>query len=288
MNIDSLILVTGASTGIGRAIALELDCRGYRVLAGVRREADGDALLAASSGRLRAIRLDVTDGGHIAEAESLVTSAAQGRGLAALVNNAGHNLNGAFEYAEEARARAMMEVNFFGLYRLSQALIPMLRRHAEASGRTAKLINIGSIGSTIGLPWQAFYHASKFAVLGLSESLRHELYAQRIRVCAVLPGGVRTPFLQKTDKSVREAEAMLPASVPQNYRKGLGRIAELMATAERFGSEPEVVARRVASIVHARNPRLRHYVGIDARLIGALKALPEWIQEPLVRRAMGA
>ncbi|HZF98621.1 MAG TPA: SDR family oxidoreductase [Pseudoxanthomonas sp.] len=288
MNIDSLILVTGASTGIGRAIALEFDCRGYRVLAGVRREADGNALLAASSGRLRAIQLDVTDGGHIAEAASLVTSVAEGGGLAALVNNAGHNLNGAFEYADEARARAMMEVNFFGLHRLSQALIPALRRHAEASGRTAKLINIGSIASTIGLPWQAFYHASKFAVLGLSESLRHELYAQRIRVCAVLPGGVRTPFLQKTDKWVREAEAALPASVPQNYRKGLGRIAELMATAERFGSEPETVARRVARIVHARNPRLRHYVGSDARLIRALKALPGWIQEPLVRRAMGA
>jgi NAD(P)-dependent dehydrogenase (short-subunit alcohol dehydrogenase family) len=157
------VLITGASTGIGQATALLLDRLGYRVFAGYRRQADAEALRAAGSMNLRPVRLDVTDPEDVQTAVAEVNEACGAAGLTALINNAGYTYVSAFECTEEVQARALMETNFFGLYRLSQACLPLLRRKVHHSGGTAKLINIGSVGSLIGIPWQAFYHASKFA-----------------------------------------------------------------------------------------------------------------------------
>lgn len=164
------ILITGASTGIGRDSAIHLARAGYHVMAGVRRPSDADALRALGVAGLEPVILDVCKDDQI---EAIVRRIEQEpRGLYALINNAGHNYNSAFEFADEARSRDLMEVNFFGLARLSQRLIPSLRRHVEAAGETAKLVNISSVGGSFGLPWEVFYHASKFAVVGLTEGLR--------------------------------------------------------------------------------------------------------------------
>ena len=122
-----LILITGASSGIGRATAQQLDAQGYMVLAGVRREADAESLRAEATHRLRTIILDVADPEHIKAARVAAEVLSGGRGLHALINNAGFNYNAAFEFTDEAKARSLMEVNFFGLYKLSQELIPLLR-----------------------------------------------------------------------------------------------------------------------------------------------------------------
>ncbi len=282
---NQYVVVTGASTGIGRETALRLDRAGYGVFAGVRRDADGAALRAEASDRLRPLRLDVTDGGQIDAAVATVREVVGGNGLFALVNNAGFNYSTAFEFTDEAKARQVMEVNFFGLYKTSQRFIPLLRRFAETGGTTAKLINIRSVGSVLGVPWQAFYHASKFAVLGFSESLRFELARQNIRVVAVLPGGIKTPFIGKTDTELSEAIAAMPEYGQALYGEGLRRVQTMAGQVERLGSPPDLVARAIQNILAARNPRLKHFVGMDARLIHAItRFFPERVGHAVFRK----
>lgn len=256
-------LVTGASTGIGRATALHLAALGYHVFAGVRSHSD------APPGTIPLL-LELTDANCIAAASDRLA----GENLAAIINNAGYNYLTPFEYADEESARRLMEVNFFGLFRLSQACIPHLRRYAKSNpGKTAKLINISSIGGLVGIPWEVFYHASKFAVVGLTEGLRSELWSQNIRAVVVCPGGIRTEFLPKTRQGLQVAASRLPDSAPTAYSEGLKRLESLIDTAGRFGSPPEAVARKIASVIELRNPPLRQLVGADARILFALSRL---------------
>lgn len=281
-----LVLVTGASSGIGRATALLLDSRGYQVLAGVRRDADAHALRCDASPRLSPIQLDVTSASDVAAAVQEVARMSGSAGLAAIVNNAGFNYHAAFEYADEARARALMETNVFGVARVTQALLPALRRHARQTATSAKVVIVGSIGSVVGVPWEAWYHVSKFAVLGLTQSLRHELYAEGVRVTAVLPGGVRTPFLPKSAALMDEALASLPSEAPTSYRRGLEQLQAQVVTASRFGTRPERVAARIAAVVARRNPAMRYYVGLDAQLMRLLTRLtPGGVSERVLRAA---
>ena len=275
MNQQQFVLLTGASTGIGRATALHLDQLGYTVFAGVRREQDGLALRQQASERLKPLVLDVTKPADIAGALAVVGRACGDTGLLALINNAGYNYNAAFEYTDESKARQMMEVNFFGLYKMSQAFIPLLRQYANTSGQRAKLINIGSIGSILGFPWESFYHASKFAVLGLTESLRYELRAQGISAVAVLPGGIKTDFMPKTSEGIDAAIAAMPPDGKTLYGKGLAKMRSQIAQAVRFGSEPEKVAERIGRVIAARRPAMQYLVGPDAHLFfGLARALP--------------
>lgn len=285
---DRHVLITGASTGIGKATALRLDQAGYSVIAGVRREADGAALRAAASPRLRSIILDVTQPDHIAAAVTDVAALTGERALHALVNNAGLNYNAAFEFTDEAKARAVMEVNFFGLYRLSQAMLPLLRRAATATGETAKLVNLGSIGNVVGLPWEAFYHASKFALLGLSESLSHEVHRQGVRVVVIQPGGIKTPFMDKTRDSVTTAVAALTPEGVALYGKGLAQLGSMVGSVDRLGSEPEKVANAIHRVLVARNPPFRLFVGTDARIMNLTRMLlPTPAFHWLMRRSFG-
>jgi NAD(P)-dependent dehydrogenase (short-subunit alcohol dehydrogenase family) len=282
------VVVTGASTGIGRETALELARSGFHVLAGVRREADARALQEAAAGQaLEAVQLDVAREADI-EALGRRLDGAQG-GLAGLVNNAGHNYNAAFEYTDDGRARELMEVNFFGLARLSQRLVPALRRFATHSGSTAKLVNISSVGGSFGLPWEVYYHASKFAVVGLTEGLRQELWSQRIRAVVVQPGGIRTEFMPKTDASIEHALMSMPEEGRRRYGQGLSQLRAQISAAGRLGSPPSAVAHVVRRILLQTHPRFRWFVGPDARLLYALHALlPFSWSHALFRRLFGA
>lgn len=282
------VLITGASTGIGRSTALHLAAQGYTVFAGVRREADGAALVAAapaaSATRIVPVLLDVTRDDHIRDALARVESQAPD-GLYALINNAGFNLNGAFEYTSEADARALMDTNVVGLAAMSRAALPLLRRHvARHPGATAKLVNIGSIGSFVGIPWEAYYHASKFAVLGLSEAMRHELWPQGVRVVAVCPGGIVTDFLPKTQAGLNAGIAALPADAPANYRTGMQKLLTMAGKASSMGSPPEAVAKRIGKVLATARPRMRYMVGADARITLVLQRwLPEAWFHALIR-----
>lgn len=283
-----LILITGASSGIGRATALQLDSRGFMVLAGVRREEDAEALRTDATQRLRTIILDLTNPEHLRAARVAAEALSGGRGLHALVNNAGFNYNAAFEFTDEAKARALMEVNFFGLYKLSQTMIPLLRLGADVSRETTKLVNLGSIGNVVGFPWESFYHASKFALLGLSQSLHHELYRQNIRVTVIQPGVIRTPFIDKTRASIAEAIAAMPREGVELYGKGLSCLSEMAASSDRLGSSPEQVARAIGRVIAARNPPFRLFVGRDAKLLNTMRrVLPAGVFHGILRRNFG-
>jgi NAD(P)-dependent dehydrogenase (short-subunit alcohol dehydrogenase family) len=288
MQNERVVVVTGASSGIGRETALELARSGFHVLAGVRREADARTLEALATGlSLEAIQLDVARTEDLEALGARVDALPQG--LAGLVNNAGYNYNAAFEYADETRARALMEVNFFGLARLSQRLIPAMRRYGATGADTAKLVNISSVGGSFGLPWEVFYHASKFAVVGLTEGLRQELWNQRIRAVVVQPGGIRTEFMPKTDASIELALSSMPEEGRARYGPGLSQLRSQIAAAGRLGSAPASVARVVRRILSQRSPRFRWFVGPDARLLYALhRLLPFSWTHALFRRLFGA
>jgi len=279
-------VATGASTGIGRATALRLDADGWTVLAGVRLEADGEALARAASGRLRPLALDVADAASVEAARAAAAAACGPGGLAALVNDAGVNLTGPAEHADEAAVRALQEVNLPGPFRTARAMLPLLRRHAAVTGRTARIVDVGSIGSRVGIPSEAFYHASKFALLGYDEALAHEVRAQRVRVTTVMPGGVRTPFISKTTEGLRAAAAALPPEGAGLYAAGMERTARLAGAAERLGTRPERVAAAIARALDARSPPARVLVGADARLMETLRRLlPARAFHALIRRA---
>lgn len=266
---DGAILITGASTGIGRAAALRLAKKGYRVLAGVRKETDAESLRHESAGKLSPVILDVTQAESISEVARSITP---DDGLFALINNAGHNYMSPFESTDWTKARALLETNLFGLAALTQALLPHLRA-AATQNRWARIINVSSIGGLIGVPWEPWYHASKFAVVGLSESLRHEVYAQNIAVSVVCPGGIRTPFIAKSGEEATRALDTLTTEHRTLYGKGLQRLDRLVDAVARSGSDPDLVARAMEALLRARRPPFLKIVGADAISMLALRTV---------------
>lgn len=282
------ILITGTSTGIGRATALACDRAGYRVLAGVRRAEDAVLIHAEAGPLLKTLILDVTRKQDIENAVSMARDISEGQGLTALINNAGFNYNTAYEYTEGNKARALMEVNFFGVHELSLAMIPLLRQAAATGKQTSKLINIGSIGSVVGIPWEAFYHASKFALLGLSESIAHEVFAQNIRVCVVMPGGIKTAFIEKSKAGSAAALSATPPEGLQRYGRGLNKLSELTGMVDRFGSSPEKVANCILKLIPQRNPAFKTTVGVDAKLMNGMRSiLPTAVFHGFIRKQFG-
>lgn len=271
------VLLTGASTGIGRHIALDLARRGFVVHAVVRQTADAETLMAEAGpgALLRPLLADLLSPGAPAALMPTLAARVGTDGLYALINNAGRNLNGPFEFHQDADARALMELNFHVPVALMTGALPLLRRHlASAPACRPRIVNVGSIGGLIGFPWEAFYHASKFALTGLSESLRQELAAHGIAVTVVMPGGIRTPFLAKTRDSITAAAASLPdTDVGKRYRHSMAVLTRTTGLADRYGRPPQDVAAAVARVLESRSPRFQVLVGADARLLLTLRQL---------------
>ena len=272
------ILITGTSSGIGRASALRFAEHGYQVFAGVRRI--GDAPVHAN---IRPVQLDVTSPESIDEAHAFISARTNGS-LHALVNNAGTNLNGAFEYTPVEEARALLDLNLWGPIQMMVKFLPMIRRASDDRWR-GKIVTVGSIGSVAAVPWMAHYHGSKFGILGTMEALRHELHAVGVRVSVVCPGGVRTEFQRRTAESLERARSNMPNDAPATYRSSFERFAGIIAASEKQGVPPESVARALLRTVESRNPRFKVVVGPDARLIHCLKrCLPEPAFHAIYRR----
>jgi NAD(P)-dependent dehydrogenase (short-subunit alcohol dehydrogenase family) len=281
-----VMIVTGASSGIGRQTALHLASLGWHVLAGVRKAEDGQTLGAEDpTGCVQPVQLDVTKHEDLVALEATVAKAELE--ICGLINNAGHNYMTPFECSQPERLRAMMEVNLFGLAALTQALLPHLRASAKVHGR-AHIINIGSIGSLVGVPWEPWYHASKFALLGLSESLQNETYNQGIRVCVVCPGGIRTPFIAKSEAEASVSLSSLTVEHQALYGKGMQALVKASGAVERFGTDPSVVARAIANLLNSKNPPFRKLVGMDAHIMAALQnVLPRRWLHSLLRESFG-
>lgn len=252
------VLITGASTGIGRATALHMDRAGWRVFAGVRREEDAESLRAASSDRLVPLILDVTDAGQIAAATERIGDEVGEAGLDGLVNNAGIGVMGPLETIPLDDFRRQIEVNLTGQVAVTQAMLPLIRR---AGGR---VVLISSGGGRMALPFGGPYHAAKFGLEGAADSLRQELRPWGIEVSVIEPGSIDTPIWERAIGSYEEMAKRAPAEQEELYGK---RLAGLRKGAERTaarGISPEKAAERIEHALTARRPRTRYRVGLDA------------------------
>ena len=197
------VVITGTSTGIGAASAVLLAEKGFRVFAGVRSAADGDALVGRCTGELTPIHIDITDESSISAAVDTVESAVGERGLFGLVNNAGIVKPGPLELQPMADFRRQLEVNLIGQVAVTQAFLPLIRR---GNGR---IVNVGSIGGHLVLPLHGAYSASKFGMEAVSDALRLELRQWRIPVSHIDPGVTETAIFGKTLAEIDAIEETL-------------------------------------------------------------------------------
>jgi NAD(P)-dependent dehydrogenase (short-subunit alcohol dehydrogenase family) len=277
----SVALITGASTGIGRATALRLAASGWTVLAGVRDEAAGEALLSAggADGRLQPLTLDVTDAAHVAAAAERVASANEGR-LDALVNNAGIGVGGPLEMLPLGELRLQFEVNVYGQVAVTQALLPALRR---ARGR---VVFISSIGGRVALAYNAPYAASKHAIEAIGDALRVELASSGVQVALVEPGSVATPIWDKGSAVARQVK--VPDELAEHYGHVPAAMEKVLEDTGRRGIPPEQVASVIERALRAPRMRARYLVGRDARAMLALRRLlPDRVFDRVTRRALG-
>jgi len=276
------VVITGASTGIGAACALELDRLGWRVFAGVRSPKDGRRLAAEASPRLTPLSIDVTDPELVAEAARAVAGAVGPAGLAGLVNNAGIVVAGPLEFLPLEELRRQLEVNVVGQVAVTQATLPLLR---AARGR---VVLIGSANGRVAPPYMGAYAASKHALEAIADSLRVELGPWGISVSIVQPGSVKTPIW---DKSQAEAERLIRALTPEGQALYGEDIARMRRAADRLAAHGMPVSRVVRAVVHAltaRRPRTRYPIGPQARLAAPLlRLLPDRLRDWLIRRALG-
>jgi NAD(P)-dependent dehydrogenase (short-subunit alcohol dehydrogenase family) len=275
------VVVTGSSTGIGRACALHLDRLGFKVFAGVRKQEDGERLRAEASERFEPLILDVTDPEHVSRAAERVTEATQGR-LAGLVNNAGIGVGGPLELMPLNDFRHQIEVNLIGQVAVTQALIPAMR------GARGRLVFISSIGGLVATPYMSPYHASKFGIEAVGDALRQELRRFGVQVSIVEPGSIATPIWDKGRATAQEVRGNLSSDGQELYGESLAHTEKLLGETARRGSPPEKVAKVVAHALTARRPRTRYLVGADARAMATLgKLLPDRLRDRLVARATG-
>jgi NAD(P)-dependent dehydrogenase (short-subunit alcohol dehydrogenase family) len=270
-----VILITGCSSGIGRATAVEAARRGHRVFASARNVADLSEITRPPS--IEGLALDVTDPASIAAAVRAVRDAA-GR-IDALVNAAGYARYGAVEEVTAEEWRAQFEVNFFGAVDLSRAVLPAMRE-----GRRGTIVMVSSVGGRVVVPFAAPYCASKHALEAVSDSLRVEAAPFGVRVVVVEPGPVPTRFADKA----RDLVAPL-LSRPGPYRPlYAGAERAMNGDFQKGGAPAEAVARVVADAIEARRPRPRYRVAAMARLLIPLRGLlPDRVVDAMMRRSLG-
>ena len=280
-NASGAVVVTGTSSGIGRATALLLDAEGYRVFAGVRKEADARELSQACSDRLTPITIDVTDAGHIESAREQLAEAVGDEGLVGLVNNAGVGGGGPIEFMPLDELRRTIEINLIGQVAVTQACIPLLRR---AKGT---IVFIASIGGRVASPFMSPYNTSKFAIEALGESLRHELRPWEIDVTVVEPGSIDTEIWSKGTEQIRERLDEMPEDARRLYGRQITRFGEVLNETASRGIPAEKVAEVVHKAIASDNPKHRYLVGTDAKIGARLKGtLPDRTFSKLAARQM--
>lgn len=275
------VLVTGASTGLGRTIALHLSTLGFSVLGTVRSEADGEKLVAERvAGPLDYLVLDVTAPDTITTAAQQVADRVGEDGLWALVNNAGICISAPLEVVSVDLLRHQLEVNVVGQLAVTQAFLPLLR---QAGGR---LVNMTSGLGTVAIPYLGPYSTAQFAKEGMSDALRRELEPMGVKVSVISPGAVWTPIWGKITSEGERALAAAPPPVRKLYRGTFLRFLEMNEELARASKTvPADVARAVQDAVTAARPRTRYRVGKDV-VQGAFlsRILPDTVMDSFYRK----
>lgn len=269
------VFITGAATGIGAATTKRLAEGGYRVFAGVHREAGS---LAAISG-VQPVAVDVTDPLSVHRAAKVVKEATGGSGLRAVINNAGVIVQGPLELVPPEELRRQFEVNTLGPAHVIQAFLPLLR---EGKGR---IINISAPTARVPVPFMAPIGASKAALESLSDALRLELGAWDIPVTVIEPGGTDTAIFAKADSA---AQAALSAADPAKvalYSKQLAGVAK--AAAKQKLGPSDAVAKVIVAAVAARKPKRLYTAGSGVAIFGVLAHLPTGVRERLIKTVFG-
>ncbi len=276
------VLITGASTGIGRATALHLDAAGWRVFAGVRKEVDAESLREAGSERLVPLMLDVTDAGQIAAAAERIGAEVGKAGLDGLVNNAGIAVPGPLETLPVDDFRRQIEVNLTAHVAVTQAMLPAIR---TARGR---IVFITSIGGLMAFPMFGAYHAAKFGLEAVGDVFRRELRPWGIKVAVIEPGSIATPIWERGDAEVDALAERVGDGHAELYGKAADAFREVARKTGERGIPPERVAVKIEHALSAQRPRARYLVGVDARgQAFAARVLPDRLIDWLVARATG-
>jgi NAD(P)-dependent dehydrogenase (short-subunit alcohol dehydrogenase family) len=284
--LNRLVVVTGASSGIGRACALRLRASGFMVFAGVRRESDADSLREEAGETIEPLLVDVRDRQSLAKAAERVGATLEtlpdGSWELGLVNNAGETFTGPLEFLPLDDLRSQLEVNVVGQLSSTQAFLPLMRR---SRGR---IVFVGSMFGRFAAPFIGPYCASKFSLEGLADALRMELGPWRIPVSVVEPGVVDTPIWEKYESYTGRLFARLPDEARLLYER---RVVAAQRTATRSGErgmDPEKVAEVVACCLTSSAPKARYPVGYEARLaMMASRLLPARIFDRLTLARIG-
>jgi NAD(P)-dependent dehydrogenase (short-subunit alcohol dehydrogenase family) len=272
------VVVTGSSTGIGRACALGLDRAGFTVFAGVRKVEDGESLQAAASDRLEPLIVDVADRATISAAADRVREATGGR-LDGLVNNAGITLQGPVEGLPLDDYRRQLEVNVIGQVAVTQALLAMIR---AARGR---VVFISSIGDAIGLPFLSPYNASKAAISAVADSLRQEMRPFGVQVSTVAPGSIATEIWDKGVTAAPQLRETLGPEMNELYGDELDKLEALAVKTGARGLHPDKVFEVVEHALTAKRPKARYVVGTEARVQAVARTvLPKRAFDKVIQR----
>jgi len=275
---DRSVIVTGASSGIGRATAQVLRMRGWRVFPTARRDEDIESL---KSEGFEALFANMDDDVSLRVLVDTVLKLTCGK-LGALVNNAGYGQPGALEDLSRETMRAQFETNVFGLQELTNLCLPTLRR--QGWGR---IVHISSVAGRLALPFMGIYSASKFAIEAMADALRIELFDSGIAVCLVEPGSIESSFRQR---SVAQAETKLDlesARFANAYRKNIDRRKGIRKPTNRFALPPEAAGRKVAHALESARPRARYCVTLPAYAGAILARLcpTRWLDTLFIRQA---
>jgi NAD(P)-dependent dehydrogenase (short-subunit alcohol dehydrogenase family) len=259
-----VVLITGASSGVGQSTARLLSQRGYTVFGTSRH-----STLTESAPAVEMVPLDVrSDESVRACVEAVVNRSGR---LDVLINNAGYELAGALEELSSEEARAQFETNFFGVVRMVDAVLPLMRRQ-----KSGHIINVSSLSGLSAIPFLGIYSASKFALEGYTEALRHEVKPFTVHVSLTEAGFLKTPMMN---------HRQLGANRIAEYEPWRQRALNAIRAHEEKGPGPEVVAETLLEIVSSRNPRLRYLIGSQAKTVARVRRfLPAGMYEDGVRR----
>ncbi len=253
-SLDRAIVVTGASTGIGRAAVAKAVREGAHVFASVRKQVDADGLRSEFGGAVTPLLFDVADEAAVNAGAAQVAAALGKRRLFGLLNNAGIAVSGPLLYVENDDLRRQFETNLIGVHNCVRAFAPLLGADPERSGTPGRIVMISSVGGKFGSPFAGPYSASKFALEGYSQSLRRELMVFGIDVIVIGPGAIKTPIWDKADETQIQRLSNTP------YGKAARAVYEYFMSAGRTGLEPSAVGDLVWRAFSAPSPKTRYEI----------------------------